>query len=423
MFKECLLGVASLAVAALLQIAPAVAEEPATEASDSSAPAVKFAADEATVATSCDPCCLTDCCKPEKKWTAGGGLRTSWNFIENNSPNGVRWSNDLNLDNVRLFFSGQACDYLGLTINADINNAQGFDDPTDGFEDAGEFRVLDAIVKYEPGDLFNVWMGRFNLPIDRQNISGPYYINAWSFPYAALGYTDLFQGRDDGVAVWGQVGGGIFKYQAGVFKGIEGAPNVDDHVMIAGRATLNLLDPEPGYYTQSTYHGEKDILAFGLAFQQQADAFVAGFSHTIWSLDVLFEMGLGVDNSAGVITLEADYFDDREDDAVSAVTVPQFRQGTSYLLYAGYMLPWKMGSGILRGQLRPFVRYQDYDRSAFAAAPAFTAGNTARWQYDVGADYVIDGHNARLVLVLENRETGPGSMWLDAIRIGAQVQY
>merc|ERR1711964_49924 len=88
-------------------------------------------------------------------------------------------------------------------------------------------------------------------------------------------------GRDDGVAIWGQWGGGAVKYQVGWFEGINGASNEtlpitganpSDDLMFSARLTVNLLDPEPGYYNQSTYYGDKDILAIGAAVMHQNDA-------------------------------------------------------------------------------------------------------------------------------------------------------
>ena len=39
--------------------------------------------------------------------------------------------------------------------------------------------LQDLIVKFEPHDLFNVWAGKMLLPLDRANLSGPWFINFW----------------------------------------------------------------------------------------------------------------------------------------------------------------------------------------------------------------------------------------------------
>ena len=77
----------------------------------------------------------------------GAGTRISARFSENEAD-GNRWSNDFNLDNIRLYLGAQLFDFLGVTLNTDLNNAQGFDGAP-GFEEAGEMRILDAIVRLE----------------------------------------------------------------------------------------------------------------------------------------------------------------------------------------------------------------------------------------------------------------------------------
>jgi len=40
----------------------------------------------------------------------------------------------------------------------------------------GEYGVLDAIIQYEPGKAFNVWMGRMLTPADRIEMNGPLFL-------------------------------------------------------------------------------------------------------------------------------------------------------------------------------------------------------------------------------------------------------
>ena len=129
--------------------------------------------------------------------TAGVGLRTSYNRADDPT---VGKTNDFNIDNARLYLNAAGHDILGAELNFDINNAQGFGA---GTTESGEFRVLDAILKIEFGDLVNIWMGRMLPPSDRSNLSGPYYQNNWAFPYTQFGYYNIFQGRDDGIMVHG----------------------------------------------------------------------------------------------------------------------------------------------------------------------------------------------------------------------------
>ena len=57
--------------------------------------------------------------------------------------------------------------------------------------------------------LFDLWVGRQLPPSDRSNLDGPYYLNAaWSFPIVqSFGNLGISAGRDDGVAIHGDVQG------------------------------------------------------------------------------------------------------------------------------------------------------------------------------------------------------------------------
>src|SRR5690606_20685785 len=127
-------------------------------------------------------------------------------------------------------------------------------------------RPLDAVVKIEPHPLVNFWVGRFLPPSDRANLSGPYFMNSWHYPVDTNLFPAQYAGRSDGLAYWGQVKNGFFKWQLGMFD-VTGGRNP----RAAARVVLNLLDPEPGYYNSSTYYGTKDVLAIGATFQYQTD--------------------------------------------------------------------------------------------------------------------------------------------------------
>src|SRR6478752_722333 len=137
----------------------------------------------------------------------------------------------------------------------------------------GTLSVMDLIAQYEPDPAFNIWVGRMLVASDRSNFSGPYFMAPWIYPlflgpqgnpYAVVGPKEGPYGRNDGVTVWGQAGGGMFKYYLGAYNMFDGVQKP----LISGRLALSLLSPEPGYYGSSTYLG-KDILAIGLGGQYQ----------------------------------------------------------------------------------------------------------------------------------------------------------
>ena len=233
-------------------------------AQDTELTSIKVADDKAADKDACDKGCTFDW--GEDTWlTVGAGLRTSYSATRTSAV-GVSgagpYDNNFNIDNARIYLNGRGHDCLGFEFNLDTNNAQNFWDHKDNASYVGEssadMRILDAIVKFEFNDLVNIWMGRMLPPSDRANLSGPFYQNAaWAFPFTQFGYQDIFQGRDDGAALWGQLGGGAVKYQIGVYEGVNseagfetqniGAGAGSDDLLFAGRFTVNLLDPESGY--------------------------------------------------------------------------------------------------------------------------------------------------------------------------------
>ena len=284
---------------------------------------------------------------------------------------------------VRPYISGQIASWLKFEGNLDLGG------------DA-RIRVLDAVAKFEPTDLFNVWMGRFLPPSDRANLSGPYYQNAWNYPTTVNGYPSIYAGRDDGAAVWGQVNKGQFKYQAGVFTVDPAAPIAQ--AIYALRLVYNFLDPEPGYYNSSTYYGTKDILALGGTLQYKKTADPTGDKKLLgFNLDLLFEKKV----TADVLTLEGAYYDfDQGNDAG--------KQGRSFFALASWLFAAKAGPG----RLQPMARYQ-------YAVPA--AGGDGTKTIDAGLNYILDGHNARAGLVVQNTTPPVGSS-LTTVQLGVQIQ-
>jgi hypothetical protein len=292
--------------------------------------------------------------------------------------------------------SGQLHENITFEFNADAN--------------AAGLQVVDAVVKFAFSDTFNVWTGRFLPPSDRSNLSGPYYLNAWDFPFVQK-YPAIFAGRDNGAAIFGQINGGQFKYQVGAFEGsgdTPTGPNQSDSLLYAGRLTLNLLDPEPGYYNSSTYYGGKNILAIGLVGMSQdngSGSLATPGDFTGWNVDLLYEKDLG---ASGVATVEGAFYDyDRSGVATG--------EGDGYFVLASFLLPNKVGSGPFAGQLQPMVRYQEFSNEGLA-----TGDHT---RLDLGISHIINGHNARITATYSMDEPAAlASPDFDIFKIGLQFQ-
>jgi hypothetical protein len=319
-----------------------------------------------------------------KAFSAGAWIRLGGRVQNPTTPDKL---DDFFVDQLYMIVSsrGQVTDWLKWQINLN-----GLVPPTGTpapYPAALTVGIQDLIVKIEPDPLFNVWVGRMLVPVDRDNLSGPWFLNYYTYtgfignrPGAPIGPKSGPNGRDNGVNVWGQIAGGQAKYYLGAY-------NLDSRAsttkpMFTARLNLDLLDPEPGYYHQSAYHGDKDIIAIGGGIQYQGNGSVrtippampgdmptidAG-NLTIGTVDVLVDKKLG---EAGVATFEAAayFLDERQ-------PVRKF-----YNIGAGYVFPQPLGPG----RIAPAARYQ------FTQDPDFK-------QIDGYIQYLVKSHFAKFFL-------------------------
>lgn len=242
---------------------------------------------------------------------------------------------------------------LDLLINAEIipmvgltGNLVGLIGPTgDGGTMNGSVNIMDLIARFDFDDAFHLWAGRMLVPSDRSNFSGPWFMSPWNYPgffqtfAAPLGPHQGFNGRNNGVTAWGQAGGGTFKYYAGMYNLFSNS----QAPLLSGRLSVSLLNPEPGYYGNSTYYGEKDVLGIGIGVQTQKDGAAGGEDDFIeFNADILFEKKFG---DAGVLDLEGAFYKYEGDGEPIDY---------SYFVLASYLIPGNLGPG----QVQPLVRLQ-----------------------------------------------------------------
>jgi len=339
----------------------------------------------------------------DKRWfKIGLGLRTSYG-VDVTEPG-------MSLDNMRLYTLAKVAKNITVEFNTELTNGN-----SSGSRDSDQaIRVLDAIAQFSLPAGFTMWAGRFLPPSDRFNLDGPYFLNAYNFPVVQA-YPALENGRDNGVAIMKEYGGGRFKWSYGMFEGrtsdTNGGSNPDlgDNALHAFRATYNFWDPEPGYYTTSSYYGAKDVLAVAFVYHREDDG--AGTSTTVgdftgWNVDALMEKKL---SNGGVVNLEGAYFDyDTDDKEDSSLT-----QGTAYLALASYLLPDRIGVG----KLQPYVRYQHFSRDGINRSGA--RGN--RSVTEGGVNYIISGANAKICAFYSGDKVGNGST-TQSFQIGMQFQ-
>ncbi len=384
---------AAAALTAVLSAASlAQAQDPASQ------PAVSAEASASATVQAPEVTTSTDTTRPaapaqtplELKLDIGLGLRTDLTFDPDREGDEDAPVYALGY-NLRPYISGQV--HRNIKFEGNLDSA------------GNNIRVLDAILKLEFNDYANFWFGHFLPPSDRSNLSGPYFLNAWVYPGVHT-FPNEYAGRDDGFAYWGQYAGGVVKWQLGFF-GMPAGGTPDPR--FAGRVTVNLFDPEPGYYNSSTYYGGKDILAFGATLQHQPapDEAPDEAANTLWSLDALFEKNFGV----GVLDVEGAFYGFGGAD-----------QGTSFFVLGSFMFPEQVGIGNLQPMLR-IERLAVSEGDVFNSMPV--ADDASRLGIDAGLNYIINGHNARLAATLRytSIKVGDADAVTDTVIIlGGQIQ-
>jgi len=220
----------------------------------------------------------------------GAGIRAD--YTNTSSKDTTANANDFNVDDVRLYISGAATSMIKFTFNTEYTGSG-------SGAGSNKVEVMDAIARFEYSPQFNIWAGRFLPPSDRANLYGPFYANHWGVYRDGVqdGYANVAVGRDNGAAYWGDFGG--LKVSAGLFDvpGTSAGSDKASSVILAGRVQYDFWDKETGYWLNSTYYGDKNLLAIGAA-GQSADG------DTSYSFDFLMEKNVP---GTGVFTVESEY--------------------------------------------------------------------------------------------------------------------
>jgi hypothetical protein len=297
--------------------------------------------------------------------------------------------------------SGNVWKFVSLTLNLVASYTPDITSPV---------TIMDGIVQLEPSPYFNVWVGRHLVPVDRANLAGPYFMSPWLYP--GFGFADGQvgaplegpYGRNDGVTVWGQVAGGMFKYFAGVFD----LHSPEQSPLYSGRLSVSLLNPEPGFWGTATYHG-MDVLGIGVGAQYKnngapapgatpTDPPVAVDDYSEVNVDVLFEKNLG---DSGVLDVEAAYY------KYFADTAPT---DAHWYALVSYILPADIGGG----KLQPLVRVQQALSNIDGADDATLV--------DGQINYILNSYATRFSLGYRFGTAGDAFDKTSAVFLGAQIQ-
>ncbi len=316
----------------------------------------------------------------------GAGLRTQ--FESTNPSGGSNTINDFNVNNARVYIGGSVTENIKLMFNTDYSSGS-------------DLQVMDAVARFEFGDKFNIWAGRFLAPTDRANLYGPFYASNWNVYEDGVqdGYPGIVQGRQNGVAYWGTFG--IAKVSFGLFD----APGTfgEGEVLTSGRVQLNFWDAEPGYYLNGTYYGAKDLLSVGLAGQTSAG------KHA-YTLDALMEKKLP---NGGVVTLEAEAARYDELGGYGGFNGSYIDSNGWYGL-AAYLFPQQVGIG----KVQLLGKYG-------AARFNDTVGEGPEYEQttmEFNVNYLIKTFDARISLFYKDTKLDAGLPDSTQIGIGVQLQ-
>ncbi|MES1176377.1 MAG: hypothetical protein ABUL62_18785 [Myxococcales bacterium] len=281
--------------------------------------------------------------------------------------------------------------------------------------------VQDLIAQFEPDPLFNLWVGRHLVASDRSNFAGPYFMAPWIYPlklgpqgfsnaFAVVGPKEGPYGRSDGATVWGQVQGGTFKYFLGAYD-LHDAVNKP---LISGRVSISLLNPEPGYWGTSTYHG-MDLFSVGVGgqYSKNKDKTVKPTStdpesdYGMVNADLLFEKKLDGGAAFDVEGAFYKYIGDGE------------TLNFSYMGLVSYLTP-ELAPG--SGKLQPLVRIQQAKEKSAADAGLGGANGNLVTMTDVQMNYVLDSYATRFSLGFTHASAGDGARYSNAVFLGVQLQ-
>jgi hypothetical protein len=315
--------------------------------------------------------------------TVGAGLRTSFTHTE---PDHADSTDKFALDDIRLYVNGSVTEKIKFMFNTDYTSS------------TNKVDVLDAVARIELNPHFNIWAGRFLEPSDRANLYGPFYAHNWAVYTDAIqnGQPAVYQGRDNGVAYWGDFGKKVkIKVSAGAFDGKSADGNPD--VIGAARVQLDFWDAEDGYYLNGTYYGGKNLLAIGVSNQVQT-------GKTATTVDFLLERKV---SGGGAYTIEAEY---ANYNGLGGYLPGAARSQGAYAL-GSFLFPKPVGAGRFE-ILGKFAKAESHGQS-----PSITQKTT-----EVNFNYVIKEFNARVVTFYKDTRFNRLTPNFWQLGLGLQIQ-
>jgi hypothetical protein len=321
--------------------------------------------------------------------------QTAYQWVEDGKTGGAEDLNDFMLRRAYLYLKGQVTEQISFFTHlaSDKIGAEGLDNSGLGLGSGIAWR--DLWIALDLHDSFRMQMGRMYVPLTRNyGTTSTKAMMTMDLPFLQGGSRGgIFYaqkvGRDDGVTLWGNPFDGLLQYRLMVSEGVEGDSNPEDNLRVVGRLSLNLLEPERGWFNKGTYLGKKKVLSFGLGMDRQEELTLSGRvdeNNFVWTVDAFFDHPVG----EGAFTAEAAYIDIKNGTQTQPSAFTALEAGDdakNWYVNLGYLLPWSAG----RGRLQPYARFETVD-----VDKRDVSGHQQTDFWSGGVNYYLKGHNAKL---------------------------
>jgi phosphate-selective porin O/P len=279
-------------------------------------------------------------------------------------PGTDAWTSNLFIRRVRLLFGGQVAKNVTFFVETDSAN---LGRTVNGAKNTPSTTIIqDAYGEFKASDAFALDAGLMFVPFSRNSVQSAATllpVDYGAYTFSASAPTQSSTGRDTGFQAKGYLAGNHVEYRLGAFQGSRDARS-HRAFRYAGRAMVNFLDTEVGFFYTGTYVGKKKVVAVGGAFDTQDD-------YHAYDADLFVDYPSG----PGAVTLQAGY--NRFDGGTTFATLPK---QNDLLLELGYL--------INAVKLTPVVQFSR--RDVIDLSP----GDEQRWSF--GVNYWWAAHNANI---------------------------
>lgn len=304
---------------------------------------------------------------------------------------------DVGVGNARLYAAGQVTNEFKFGLNFDLKR-------TAGGTGASADSLSDAYIMLDLAKEFKLMTGIYRMAVSRVGLQDSYQFILINSPEVAsstfLSDGDMAGFRSGGLTLWGDLVGGMVRYNVGLWDGDYMAAaaaalgtNPDDKMAMTARVVLNFMDPEKGYTCPGCYLGKAKVANVGVGYLTQDymnTAAVAEKTYTVTTVDGFYD----ADN----MTLEAAYFQYDYDNDVKPM---------GYYVEAAYVMD----------KIQPAVRYESFD------ADVATNDDTDFTKIVLGVNYLFAGHDAKIGIEYAMKDFDGAGVDTDTTTVQLQVQF